>query len=471
MKPCRRRKQSSRSRAELSRRNFLGGIAAGTLAGGVLGCSDQNALEAPSQQPDGKSNIRENIRIQSAIAAPVGEMVMPGPFPGRVVEVAHSGSVRDGRRDPAAVKAMIKHGMQQLVPDAESLVDAWRYFFQKGDRIGIKVVPVGMVPKPGADSNKAELCVDLKRPGPISSYEVVHEVIDGLTSAGIRTADIIVFDRYLDQFIQAGYTEILPEGIKWECCSSKVDHAQLEIDGQIRGDRRQKNVAGYDRDVFRELAFCQPPEYHDPKDDRRFRSHLTKIVTKKVDKVISVPVLKDHRSAGITFALKNMSHGLVNNVARSHMLLPGSPDALGTTMNHCQTFIPAAVSLPPTRQKCVLQILDGLVGAYEGGPGAWNRTFATWEYKSLLFATDPVALDRVGWEIVDAKRAQEGWPAVARMGLDGESRIKPEIIDDSGRPYPEQFHIRQPQHVPLAALLGLGVFDKDEIDHQRFEIA
>ena len=31
-----------------------------------------------------------------------------------------------------------------------------------------------------------------------------------------------------------------------------------------------------------------------------------------------LPVLKDHGSAGVTGALKNMSHGSVNNVARSH---------------------------------------------------------------------------------------------------------------------------------------------------------
>ena len=160
-------------------------------------------------------------------------------------------------------------------------------------------------------------------------------------------------------------------------------------------------------------------------------------------------------------ALKNMSHGLVNNVARSHV--DGS-------MNHCQTFIPAAVSLPPTREKCVLQILDGLVGTYEGGPGSWNPTFATWEYKSLFFATDPVALDHIGWEIIDAKRAREGWPAVARMGLDAQTGIKAEIADENGQPHGEAFHIRQPQHVPLASLLGLGTFEKTAIDHQRFQL-
>ena len=76
---------------------------------------------------------------------------MPGPYPGRVVEVQHAGSVTNGHRNHAAIKMMIQRGMQQLVPEAETAVDAWRRFFQLGDRVGIKVVPVGMVHKPGAD--------------------------------------------------------------------------------------------------------------------------------------------------------------------------------------------------------------------------------------------------------------------------------------------------------------------------------
>ena len=35
---------------------------------------------------------------------------------------------------------------------------------------------------------------------------------------------------------------------------------------------------------------------------------------REVNKLINLPVLKDHQSAGVTLALKNLSHGLVNNV-------------------------------------------------------------------------------------------------------------------------------------------------------------
>ena len=54
-------------------------------------------------------------------------------------------------------------------------------------------------------------------------------------------------------------------------------------------------------------------------------------VTKQVNKVINLPVLKHHQSAGVTIALKNMSHGMVNNVNRSHPT---------PTLNACGIFIP-----------------------------------------------------------------------------------------------------------------------------------
>ena len=451
-KPCPKLPSSHGASVRLCRRTFLGGIAASTLASGVTGCSDTNHL--------GRHSKRQ--RAQSPFAAAPDAMAMPGRFPGRVIEVSHGGSVKAGVRNRDAVKSMIDYGMAQLVPDAEHPVDAWRYFFQEGDRVAIKVVPVGKILKPGRKRSDPGCVVDLQRPGSISSYEVVLEVIDGLAAAGVKLSDILVTERYRDDFMAAGYDLILPDGVHWECCSASFDLAQLEIDGQIRGENRQKNVAGYDRDVFRELPFCQPPAIHDPEDDRRFRSHLSKVVTQKADKVISIPVLKDHRSAGVTLALKNMSHGFHNNVARSHV-----GNGFPMRLNHCQTFIPAVCSLPPMREKCVLQILDGLVGTYEGGPGSWNSTFATWEYKSLLFATDPVALDHIGWEILDAKRAQEGWPGVARMGSDAQSGIQPEVM---GRDGTERYHIRQPQHVPLAGILGLGTFDRHTIDHQRFQV-
>ncbi len=143
-----------------------------------------------------------------------------------------------------------------------------------------------------------------------------------------------------------------------------------------------------------------------------------------------------------------MSHGLVNNVARSH----SSPET-----NVCNQFIPQVVSHPILRRKCVLQILDGIRGVYQGGPFAHAKDIHwTWENNALYLATDPVALDRIEWQIIDAKRKEKGLApvgAVGKLGADAQT---------------EGFDIRQPQHIALAANLGLGRFD--EIDHRIINV-
>jgi hypothetical protein len=211
--------------------------------------------------------------------------------------------------------------------------------------------------------------------------------------------------------------------------------------------------------------------------------------------MITLPVLKDHRSAGVTLSLKNMSHGMNSNVARSH--LAGIAHGFGPAErvmgpNQCNTFIPQCVSQQRLREKATLHIMDGLIGVYEGGPGSWNRTWGTWRRKSLFFATDPVAMDHVGWDIIDAKRAEVGWAPVERMGW---------LFQTPGTPYAsamasfaasnplgavaleaatsnimagrgsEAFNMRQPDHVVLAGQLGLGIFDNQRITYLVRQLA
>jgi uncharacterized protein (DUF362 family) len=155
-----------------------------------------------------------------------------------------------------------------------------------------------------------------------------------------------------------------------------------------------------------------------------------------VNKLINLPVLKDHGSAGVTLALKNLSHGLVNNVYRSHS---------SKTLNACGAFIPAVVSMPPIRNKTVLHILDGIRGVYHGGPGA--RPQFVWEHHTLYFATDPVALDRICWKVIDEKRLSVG--------------MKP-LAEDA----PDEFSTslrRQPEHVEIAGAIGLGEWEESKI--------
>ena len=345
---------------------------------------------------------------QSRSRAAAQKLGMPGPYPGRVVAVEHPGCILEGAYQPAAVRQMMLKGMTELT-GAPGWSDAWKALFEKGDVVGIKVSPVG----------GRNLCSDAS---------VLHLILDGLKEAGLPTRDIIVFNRYRQEFIQAGIDKWLPDGIRWDAASEKYDNVQLDM-------------GGYDPDHYMEMALIKPGE--NQTDVHYRRSYVARIVTRQVNKIINLPVLKHHQSAGVTIALKNLSHGCVNNVCRSH---------LTPTLNACGAFIPSVVNLPVFREKVVLHIVDGVKASYHGGPGA--RPKYVWEHKTMYFGTDPVALDKTGWKAIDAKRLQAGMAPIALAKPDKEST----------------FLNCQVEHIEIAGMLLLGKFKDEEIDVRRFKL-
>jgi uncharacterized protein (DUF362 family) len=349
-----------------------------------------------------------SLNAQTVSKASPGKLGMPGFAPGQVVAVSHPGSIIEGKFQEEPIKQMIEQGMIDLT-EAPDLTAAWRRFFEPGDVVGIKVNPVG-------------------GPHVVSSPEVVREIIRGLESAGVQRKDIVVYDRYRAEFLNVGFQKWLPEGVRWMNAAEKYDDVQQDI-------------TGYDPDHYMDMALTLPGQ--DVKDERTRRSYAALFITKEVNKLINLPVLKDHQSAGVTLALKNLSHGLVNNVCRTHT---------SSTLNACGAFIPAVVAMPVIRNKTVLHILDGIKGLYHGGPGA--RPQFVWDHHTMYFATDPVALDHICWKEIDKKRLSAGMKPIAEA--------KPDKFST--------FLNRQPEHVEIAGALGLGVFQENKIDLRRIAI-
>jgi uncharacterized protein (DUF362 family) len=201
-------------------------------------------------------------------------------------------------------------------------------------------------------------------------------------------------------------------------------------------------MGGYDADHYLDLAIVNPGE--NASDPHMRQSYVAKIVTQRINKFVNLPVLKHHQSAGVTIALKNMSHGMVNNVNRSHPT---------PTNNTCGIFIPSAVSMSPIRDKATLHICDGVRAQYHGGPG--GKPKYQWEHKTMYFATDPVALDKTGLKAIDAKRQQVGMATVALSKPDNDSH----------------YLNCQVEHIEIAGTLGLGVFDDAKIEVRRVRLA
>ncbi|MGQ9919144.1 MAG: DUF362 domain-containing protein [Bryobacteraceae bacterium] len=346
---------------------------------------------------------------RARVSAQQRQLGIPGPYPGRVVAVEHPASIVDGVYQREPVREMMRRGMMDLT-GAPSWQEAWRVFFEPGDVVIIKVNPVG-------------------QPYIISAPEVFQEIVAGLEAAGVKRGDIFAYDRYQTEFLSGGFQKWLPDGVRWSCATVKYDKLQLDMDG-------------YDRDQYIELPLVG--RGHDPRDPHHRRSYVAKLLSQTANKVVNLGVLKHHQSAGITIALKNLSHGFVNNVARSHV---------SRTNNACGMFIPAVVDHRIFRQKVVLNIIDGIKGAYHGGPARRTAKYL-WEHKTLYFGTDPVALDRIGWNVLDMKRGQMGMQPIA---------LAPDDQDSN-------FIRMQPEHVELAAMLGLGEADESKIDLRRIRL-
>jgi hypothetical protein len=400
----------------LNRRQFISASAAAVplvSAVGALAPAFGEGLQAigkvAHQGGDGKS---------------LSKLAAPGLYPGHVVEVRNAGMYKNGIRDAAAIKATLDRGIKELT-GASDAVEGWKHFFEPGDVVGIKVVPNG-------------------EPEAHSSFEIVLEVIEKLKAAGVKTSDMFVYDRFRGELMAAGYHKVLPGGVRWGGLDPEGS-SQFKLDFPAF---RNDPIAGFDHDTF---VWMDLVEYGaDVKDERMYRSHLGKLVTKTLNKIVAIPVLKDHASAGVTGALKNMSHGTVNNVNRSH----STPFT-----NVCNQFIPQMASHPLIRQKFVLQIMDGIRGIYHGGPFSRENGKWSWDHNAIFFATDPVALDHVEWDIIDAQRIKNNLPPVAATGAKAIDPLKTEGFD-----------VRQPQHIALAGALGLGYFDFKSNKGRRFSI-
>lgn len=337
---------------------------------------------------------------------------IPGLFRGRVVEVEHPASIQSGVVNREVVRDMLRRGMQELT-GAPDWVAAWRMFFQPGEVVGLKLNPVS-------------------RPYVISSPETVQEIVTCLEACGIKRNDIVAYDRYKQEFYEAGFDKWLPEGVRVAWATDYYDNTQQKIEG-------------YDRDHYMDMQLTLPG--FDFSNDTARRSYAANFITKQVDKLVNLCLLKHHQSAGLTVALKNLSHGLVNNVNRSH----SSPE-----LNSCGQFIPTAVSIPVIRNKTVLNICDATKALYHGGPGLNPKKVKyVWEHKRMYFSTDPVAMDRIAWDHLDEKRVAMGMEPLAIARRDADSN----------------FVRMQPEHVDISGALGLGEGDRKKIDHRKIKLA
>jgi uncharacterized protein (DUF362 family) len=222
-----------------------------------------------------------------------------------------------------------------------------------------------------------------------SHPKVVDAIVAGLTAAGVKENDIIIWDVQNRELSNSGY---------------KLNTG----DTGVRCFGTDEKGWGYDRQV--KLA------------DKSVR--LSKILTSSAH-IINVPVIKDHNRSGVTLSMKN-HYGSIDN--------PGSLHG-----GQCDPYIAELNDVSEIKDRTRLIILDSCLGIYKGGPGGQPQ-FA---YNSIILGQDPVAVDYQGWTILEAERKKHGQTlpqpkhiktaAEIGLGTNAPNKIQVEMLDAQGQ--------------------------------------
>lgn len=378
-----------------------------TCLGGVALCLDHWAT-SPAYGHD-VIPPAPPIHVNEPVGSPLSPLRMPGLYPGRVVEVFDQRAIVANRLSQPVVGQMIEQGLRELTGESDPRL-AWSKFVQPQDIVGIKINPSGA-------------------PACCSSPEIVREIVAGLQSVGVPARNIFVYDRYAYEMDIGSYQALMPPAV------------------QVVGVQEHKlDAAGYDPNVFCEANFFGEWET---------RSYMASLVSSRFTKIINVPTMKDHSAAGVTGCLKNLGYGTFNNVARSHR----------EPFSYTDPLIGVMCSVEPLRSKAALHIMDGTRMVWHGGPLTQNRKFIS-SPGLILIGTDPVAMDTVELEKIEAKRREERVPSVWSRDPNSLTEDGELFFEDASK----NLFYRQPHHIAAAGKLGLGESDLKKIQHQAIRV-
>ncbi len=351
--------------------------------------------------------------------------------------------------DPAAIQHYVVdservHSMVDrlllAVTGKESVTAAWDSLVSPKDVVGIKISAAGGAP--GA-----------------THRAIVTTLVEGLMAAGIPRSHILVWDREEDDLRAAGYlpphnqpgTETFPCPVafiqpRWGY-DPKATYTSPILGKLIWGD-----LLFQGRRVPADEYLRPPPDEVKPtpsinpdvlasatargllnpnmrmvpstaQDNLSSASHYCTILSKRVTKIINVPVLSDSVFAGFGGALYNVTIPNIDNWRR----LVGSP-------KYGISAIPEMFSDPMIGGKVVLNITDGLIAQLAGGPVF--QPFYARHHATLYASKDAVALDAVTLRYLELWRAQAQLPAlkeaaahVKTAGDIGLGNYAPEKID------------------------------------------
>jgi hypothetical protein len=149
-----------------------------------------------------------------------------------------------------------------------------------------------------------------------------------------------------------------------------------------------------DREGIKRIADEVAGQFDDVTIEDEEKSFFSNIVTRDITKLINIAVLKHNEDSGVTWAAKNIALGVTTNKVRFHI-------------DYCARAIPEILAAPCLRDKMVLHIGEAARISTVSVAGARiaydNRIF---------FSRDPVAMDRIGLDILEEKRLAQGLESI-----------------------------------------------------------
>ncbi len=306
-----------------------------------------------------------------------------------IVEDANATDAFRPREDH--VQTMVRRGITRLTGKKNSR-EAWLSLVSTQDVIGLKVSS-----KPGANSGT--------RPA------VVAAVARGLIAAGVPSQQIIIWDRHEATLRDAGFMQ-LAEELRVRCAAA--------------------TAAGWDETNAYDTPLIGNPVYGDLEFEKKGegvgrKSHVSKLVTSEITKIINITPMLNHATAGVCGHLYGLAMDSVDNILR----FDGDPGRLAQA-------VPEICALPVLGDRVALNITDALICQYEGGQKGLLH-YSTM-LNQLRFSRDPVALDVLSIKELDAQRRKGKSPnfrpnvelyrnaALLELGIADPARIRVETL-------------------------------------------
>lgn len=303
---------------------------------------------------------------------------VPLSIPGKIVKVSKGGTLQANALWPerSAAKLMLERAMAELTGKSD-LGAAFARFVHKDDKVAIK--PNGIAGKNGATM--------------ASNKELVLEIVRGVVAAGVPPANIVIFEQY-------------PAFMAGTRCADRSGVVDPDFPAGVTAAIHENKDA-----VMPEIKVYGIPT--------KFVRPFTEATA-----VINVGLIKDHSICGYTGCLKNITHGATINPHAFHE-------------HNASPQIAELYAQEVVKSRVRLHITDGFKLIYDEGPLDKNKRRRV-PHEAVYATTDPVAMDVIGWSVIEEWRRNNGLPT----------------LKDAGR---------EPSYIRVAGDLGLGVYDKNKI--------